>query len=255
MRYLWDEERLEATFEKVLFGFPAGVRHTTRTIAFNNQGQMFVSIGSTCDVCFEQHPWHGTVIVSDQEGNNPRVFAKGLRNAVFITTQPETDELWATEMGRDFLGDDLPLDEINIILEGRDYGWPRCYGQQIQDQKFDPSGQAAIFCQTTQASTYDLQAHSAPLGLAFINSPQFPDAWQGDLLVAYHGSWNRSVHTGYKVVRLTIENNQIIGEEDFLTGFLQGSSALGRPVDLLFDQSGQLFLSDDQAGTIYQITK
>lgn len=250
-RYTLDEKNLTSSLDKVLFDLPLGGRHITRTIAFNNKDQMFVSIGSTCDVCFEKHPWIGTVIISDSEGKNPRVFAKGLRNAVFITVDPKTQDLWGTEMGRDFLGDEKPPDEINIIRDGGDYGWPICFGDKIYDSEFGQK--TPDYCQNTISPIYQIAAHSAPLGLTFINSSQFPEDWQSDLLVAYHGSWNRSTPIGYKVVRMDFEGDKIKDEEDFLTGFLQGSEAAGRPVDLVFDKNGSLFISDDKAGVIYKI--
>ena len=258
VRYNWNEESLRATLDKKLFDLPKGGRHFTRTIAFNEGGKMFVSIGSTCDVCLEDHPFLAAVIVSDADGNNPRLFAKGLRNSVFITTNPLTGELWSTEMGRDFLGDDLPPDEINIIRDGRDYGWPLCYGNRIHDTDFDQKVYIQIIpqppCGETEPPVYEIPAHSAPLGLSFITSDRFPKDWQGDLLVAYHGSWNRSAPAGYKVVRVKIENGKVQTEEDFIAGFLQGNQATARPVDLVFDKSGSLYLSDDKAGFIFKIS-
>jgi len=254
VRYQWDEGTLTATKEKELFSLPKGGNHTTRTIAFKNNGQMFVSLGSTCNVCYEKHEWLAAVITSDENGNNPRLFAKGLRNSVFISINPQTDELWGTEMGRDFLGDNLPPDEINIIKDGKDYGWPVCYGAKIYDRTFNPLPQKASPCEASKAPAYEIPAHSAPLGLTFINSKQFPKEWEGDLLVVYHGSWNRSTPTGYKVVHLEVEGNTVKGASDFLTGFLSDTQALGRPADVVFDSQGSLYVSDDKAGTIYKIT-
>lgn len=253
VRYNWDENNLQADRDKILFDLPMGGRHFTRTIAFNKDGQMFVSIGSTCDVCFEEHPWHGTVIVSNSEGRDPRVFAKGLRNAVFIAIHPQTNELWGTEMGRDFLGNDLPPDEVNVIKEGKDYGWPVCYGDKVYDEKFGQ--RSPSYCENTESPIFEIAAHSAPLGLAFIDSEQFPREWQGDLLVAYHGSWNRSTPIGYKVVQLEIENGRVVRESDFLTGFLKNAEVLGRPVDLIFDKEGNLFVSDDGKGVIFKVSR
>lgn len=253
-RFNWDEKNLTATQDKILFSLTSNFNHNKRTIVFNKNGQMFVSIGSSCNVCTEEAKDGGSVLISDAEGTTPRVFATGLRNAAFLAINPDTQELWATEMGRDNLGDDLPPDEINILREGQNYGWPYCYGMAVRDSRFDPSNSAS--CQGTTSPIFEIPAHSAPLGLTFIDSPKFPASWQGDLLVAYHGSWNRSVPTGYKVVRLNVNGNLITGSEDFLTGFSPASiisSTKGRPVDLVFDNSGNLFLSDDKEGKIYII--
>ncbi|OGE38999.1 hypothetical protein A3F00_01795 [Candidatus Daviesbacteria bacterium RIFCSPHIGHO2_12_FULL_37_11] len=246
-RYLWDEEKREAVKEKELFNLPKGGNHFTRTIAFDKNGRMFVSIGSTCNVCFEKNPFFASVIVSDADGSSPRVFAKGLRNSVFIAINPNTQELWGTEMGRDFLGDDLPPDEINILRDGQDYGWPVCYGNKIKDTKFT-SGDAlkATPCEITKSPVYEIAAHSAPLGLTF---------HENHLYIAYHGSWNRSTPIGYKVVQFDVSGNSISNEQDFITGFINGSEATGRPVDIIFDKEGNMYVSDDKAGVVYKIKK
>ncbi len=259
VRYNWDENKLSATLDKVLFTLPANSDHNNHTIIFDKTGKMYVSVGSTCNICHEDSNLSGTVLVSDQNGASPQVFARGLRNAPFLQFNPTTQELWATEMGRDNLGDNMPSDEINIVKQGKDYGWPNCYGNKIHDTDFDKS--TTDSCSATESPTYEIPAHSAPLGLAFINSSQFPENWQGDLLVAYHGSWNRSTPTGYKVTHLKVNGNTITSVEDFLTGFLPTNtksgptSAYGRPVDVTFDKNGSLFLSDDKAGNIYIIQK
>ncbi|QQG43990.1 MAG: PQQ-dependent sugar dehydrogenase [Candidatus Roizmanbacteria bacterium] len=249
-RYNWNEQNLEAVFDKTLFNIPQGGRHFSRSLAFDSKGNLYVTVGSTCDVCRENHPWLSAVIVSDAQGNNPRLFASGLRNSVFIAVNPETNELWGTEMGRDFLGDNAPPDEINIIKDGENYGWPNCYGDKIPDANFNQNAN----CSNTEPPVYRIQAHSAPLGLVFINSPQFPADWQGDLLVAYHGSWNRSSPVGYKIVRMNVEGNQVLEEEDFISGFLEESQVIGRPVDLVFDKKGNLYISDDKSGAVYIVT-
>lgn len=254
-RYTWNEEGLKATFDKKLFDLPSSNGHVTRTLAISPSGILYVTVGSTCNVCFETHELLAAVGVSDTEGNNLRLFAKGLRNSVFLKLNPETQEVWATENSRDLLGDNVPPDEINIIRDGQDYGWPVCYGNKSHDKSFDREEEYVSRCQNTIAPLFEIQAHSAPLGLNFINSAQFPAEWQGDLLVSYHGSWNRSVPTGYKVVRLEVDGNTISKQEDFLTGFLQGSNAAGRPVDLEFDKNGSLYISDDKANAVYKIVK
>lgn len=252
-RYDWDEKNWELTNKKLLFPLPAGGRHFTRSLVFDKTGKLFISVGSTCDVCVEKNPIHGTILVSDKVGAPPRIFAKGLRNSVFVALNPTTEEVWATEMGRDWLGDNIPPDEINIISEEGDYGWPYCYGSQVYDKNFGRENPS--YCPKTELPIYEILAHSAPLGLTFINSKQFPEDWQGDLLVAYHGSWNRSTPSGYKVVHMKVKDNQILGEEDFLTGFLSGSQALARPVDLVFDKAGSLYISDDKAGYVFKVVK
>ncbi len=251
VRYRWQENSLTATREKILTDLPSGGRHFTRTIAIGPDRQVYVSIGSTCDVCLEKSPLIG-VIVTDLEGTGPRIFATGLRNSVFIRFRPNTNELWGTEMGRDFLGDNLPPDEINQLEDGKNYGWPICYGNQVFDQKFGQKD--AGFCANTQPPVFAVPAHSAPLGLTFITSPLFPADWQGDLLVAYHGSWNRSVPTGFKVVRVKLGDSPPQAE-DVVSGWYREGEIWGRPVDLEFDSTGRLYLSDDRAGVIYRFDR
>lgn len=249
-RYNWDEQNLTATFDKKVLNLPTAGGHFTRSIIFDSMGKMYVSIGSTCNVCVEDDPMYASVIISESEGSNPKVYASGLRNAVFLTKKPNTDQIWVTEMGRDLLGDNLPPEEINILQQG-DYGWPYCYGDKVRDNTFQPNSNTSCTNMVSPVST--MTAHSAPLGLTFIDNDTFPAAWKGDLLVAQHGSWNRSTPSGYKVIRMNVEGDKIVGQEDFITGFLQGSSAVGRPVDLEFAKDGSLYLSDDKSGAIYKI--
>ncbi len=256
VRYNWNETTLTATKDKVLFTLPENEDHNNRSLIFTSDGKLFISLGSTCNICRQSPTVGGSVLASDANGTPPKVFATGLRNSPFFAINPKTKDIWATEMGRDYLGDNTPPDEINILYESKNYGWPNCYGNKIHDTNFD--GINPDNCGNTEPPIYQIPAHSAPLGLTFINSSQFPEDWQGDLLVAYHGSWNRSVATGYKVVHLKVNGNTITGSDDFLTGFLQGTtqnSSLGRPVDLTFDKYGNLYLSDDKSGNVYIIQK
>ena len=250
-RYNFDEVALTATLDKKLFDLPAGGRHFTRSIVFDSQGSLYVSLGSTCDTCIEKEKFISTVLVSDSEGKPPRIYSSGLRNAVFLAIKPNTNEIWTTEMGRDFLGDESPPDEINVLKDSGNFGWPFCFGQKITDTSQRQPNQS--FCRQTIAPIYEIPAHSAPLGLVFIDSQQFDQSMQGDLLVAYHGSWNRSTPAGYKIVRISFDGAP--KEEDFISGFLKGSSALGRPVDLTFDKAGSLFISDDKANAVYKLVK
>lgn len=235
----------------VLVDLPSGRGHETRSLLFLPDGRFLTSIGSSCNVCEEGDTRRASILISNEDGTGTRTFATGLRNAVFLALRPDTGEVWATEMGRDLLGDDTPPDEINVITDGGDYGWPFCYGQTVRDTTF--RGSEDHGCGVP--AKVDLQAHSAPLGLAFIPDT-WPEEYRGDLLVSFHGSWNRTVPTGYKVVRIRLaQDGTVEGTEDFITGWLQGGDdALGRPVDLLFAPDGTLYLSDDRAGVIYRIT-
>jgi len=246
----------EGSFQKVA-DLPGGGRHTTRTIGFGPDNRLYVSIGSSCNVCNEDDDRRAKIFVMDKDGSNFQEYARGLRNVVFFTWSYVDGRMWATEMGRDWLGDDLPPDEINIVEEGKNYGWPICYGKNIHDTEYDKNTYIRNPCmEPFETPSYiDIPAHSAPLGLSFIPEEGWPEEYWYDLLVSYHGSWNRSTPTGYKVVRMKLDAaGNYFGTEDFITGWLQNDgTALGRPVDILIQPGGVLYLSDDKTGVIYRI--
>ncbi len=224
--------------------------HFTRTVSFGPDKKMYISIGSSCNVCIEEDKRRATIMRFNPDGTGGEIFATGLRNSVGLTWHPESKELWATDNGRDWLGDNLPPDEVNIVQEGKDYGWPFCYGDKVPDPDFnDPKT-----CERTVAPVVEIQAHSAPLGLTFYNGSMFPDDYKGDLFIAYHGSWNRSIPTGYKVVRVKIKDGKPVSTEDFATGWMTATEKFGRPVDVLVGKNGELFVTDDLGGVIYKIT-
>jgi glucose/arabinose dehydrogenase len=184
------------------------------------------------------------------DGSGGEVYARGLRNAVGITFRPGTDELWATNNGRDWLGDDQPPETVYKVNQGDDAGWPRCHAGRIVDPDLGEAGD----CEGVIEPAVEMQAHSAPLGLTFYSGEQFPEEYHGDLFVAFHGSWNRSVPTGYKVVRITVRDGELATVQDFAVGWLrEDGSNWGRPVDVLTGSDGSLFVSDDGGGVIYRI--
>ncbi|MFA6973426.1 MAG: PQQ-dependent sugar dehydrogenase [Parcubacteria group bacterium] len=243
----------EAPLQKIA-DLPSGGGHSTRTLLFGADGRLYVSIGSSCNVCAEKDNRRAKIFSMNKDGSDFREFAKGLRNSVFLATNPRTQEIWATEMGRDLLGDNVPPEEVNVLKAGEDYGWPYCYDNNIHDDNFDP--QKNVSCEGKTPPHIAFQAHSAPLGLTFVpENSNWPAEYKNDLLVAYHGSWNRSVPTGYKIVRFELnEQGDVVGKEmDFISNWLQGNEALGRPVDLKFGPDGALYVSDDKAGVIYRV--
>ncbi len=227
--------------------------HSTRTVIFLPDGRMAVSVGSSCNACEEEDPRRAAVVIYDgPQATGERVFASGLRNAVGLAIHPDTGQIWATNNGRDLMGDDLPPDTIEILSDGVDHGWPRCHSGRIEDPGHGFPGA----CDGVTAPLVELQAHSAPLGLAFYTGDAFPPQYQGDLFIAYHGSWNRSVPTGYKVVHLPLDGQTPAGPvEDFATGWLdeETGQVSGRPVGLAVGPDGALYVSDDNGGFIYRI--
>ncbi|MGH3579400.1 MAG: PQQ-dependent sugar dehydrogenase, partial [Mycobacterium sp.] len=264
VRYPFANGRVDAGQKEIVVAHLPGGSHVTRTVGFGPDGLMYVAVGSSCNVCIEQNPLRAAITVYQPDGSDGRTYASGLRNAVGFTWQPGTGDMWATVNGRDNIGDDmglsgagatqatdnLPPDYVTRISDGGNYGWPRCYG----DHQLDPKYGDAAFCATTLAPSIEIQAHSAPLGLAFYSGAAFPQLYQGDLFVALHGSWNRSVPTGYKVVRVQFENGRPVAVFDFATGFLSGGQAWSRPVGILNLPDGSLLVSDDTGGAIFRIS-
>ncbi len=280
---------------EVILELPRGGGHFTRTLGFGSDKKLYISIGSSCNACQESNPRRATILRHDPKTQITEIFARGLRNSVFFAWHPKTKKIWATEMGRDLLGDDIPPDEINIIDIGGpstdstgspqagsgqnsipNFGWPNCYGKNIHDTAFDKNTYIRNPCMEPfeLPSHIDIPAHSAPLGLAFFpkearlpDGQGWPEEFAGDLLVAYHGSWNRSEPTGYKIVRVKLDtegnfegmnstrstdSTSSPQVEDFITGWLTPEGALGRPVDIVFHQNG-IYISDDKAGVIYKV--
>jgi len=258
--YDYDQEKAAATNGKKILDLPNGGRHFTRTLQFlpGSSEKILIAIGSSCDVCNESDWRRAKILVADIKTGELKVFSLGLRNSVFMAEHPVTGEIWATEMGRDFLGDNLPPDEMNIIKEEKNYGWPTCYGENVHDTVFDKNVYIRNPCMEPfeTPSHINIPAHSAPLGLDFVAEGNgWPKDFENNLLVAYHGSWNRSMPTGYKIVRYKLDaEGKYLGEEDFISGWLTGGGeVLGRPAGVLFFDKA-VYISDDKAGVIYKIT-
>lgn len=258
----YDPDARRAANPTTLTELPVGGQHVTRSLSLqwnprvDTPPRLLVSVGSSCNICQETDARRAAILSMNLDGSDVRPFATGLRNSVFMAHAPWTrgGPVWATEMGQDFLGDALPPDEINIVEEGSDYGWPYCYGKNVRNA-FDVRRRVA--CDMKAPSHIDLPAHVAPLGLAFIPEIGWPKGWGNDLLVAYHGSWNRSSPTGYEIVRVRLAEYgaRVVGIEDFISGWrVSDQRALGRPVDLLAQPNGTLYISDDHAGVIYRVT-
>lgn len=235
----------------VISGIPSG-GHSTRTILFGPDGKLYLAVGSSCNICDERDSLRAAVSQFNVDGTGGRIFAKGLRNTVGLAFNPQTGELWGGNNDRDNLGDDLPPEHVNIIKNGRDYGWPRCYLPGKPNPEYGSAD-----CSQIEPPAITIQAHSAPLGLAFYTGSQFPRDYRGDAFVTLHGSWNRSVPTGAKVIRVKVDSTGTrgVGVEDFVVGWqLPDGSRWGRPVGLLVLPDGSLLVSDDTGGKIWRVT-
>jgi glucose/arabinose dehydrogenase len=193
------------------------------------------------------------ILVADPEGKGLKVFASGIRNAVGIAVHPQTGQLWASVNERDGLGDNLPPDYITHVEDGGFYGWPWYYIGGHQDPRH--AGKHQELKDKVLVPDVLVQPHAASLEMVFYDGTQFPAEYLGSIFAAQHGSWNRSVRTGYEVIRVPLQNGRATGEfEDFLTGFVTpGGEVWGRPVGVAVARDGSLMVSDDGSSTIWQV--
>jgi glucose/arabinose dehydrogenase len=243
--------------ETVIDGLPGGETglygHRTRTLIVGPDGALYISVGSSCDVCEEESPLRAAVLRANADGSQLSVFASGLRNSVGIAFRLGTNELWGVDMGRNNIGDGIPPEELNQISQGKNYGWPYCYG----DRQANPEYNDAARCASTEPPRMEFPAHWAPLGLAFYDQYGFPASYQGDALIAFHGSASDQTggtRVGYSVVRVRFKNGQPSYYQDLLRGFIIGDDAWGRPAGLLVLPDGSVLVSDDFSGRIFRIS-
>ena len=245
-----DKDRQADEIDVLIDDLPDDGGHWTRSLALGIDGHLYLSIGSRCNACEETDPLRATVLQIDPQTGKSSIYASGLRNAVGLAFSADGKTLWGSDNGRDMLGDDLPPDEINRLVAGADYGWPKCFGRQLADPELNAGGS----CADTVPSAVDLPAHSAPLGITFGDTLKAPQAYRDSLYVAFHGSWNRSTPTGYKLVRIPFSDGQPGAAKEFLFGWLQKDNAWGRPVAPLVGPDGSLYLTDDRANAVYRIS-
>jgi glucose/arabinose dehydrogenase len=227
--------------------------HTSRTLRIGPDGRLYVTMGSSCNACVEPDARRTTMMVFDADGRNGRIFATGLRNAVGFDWDPRTGRLWAGDPGIDGLGDDTPSDEINMIEEARNYGHPFYNSASRPTDVPELKDVERLDKAKVTAPAFELPAHTTPMGVAFYSGSRFPEPYRSSLYVALHGSTTRSTKSGYKVVRLVMENGKPVRSEDFVTGFLNGDEVKGRPVGLATGGDGALYVSDDNKGFIYRV--
>ena len=242
----------QGALQPVVTGLGGDGNHWRKTARIGPDGRLYVGLGSTCNVCIEQDPQRATMRVYAADGSGGREFATGLRNPTGFDWAPWDSALYATENGRDLLGDDIPPDELNRIEDGGFYGWPLVHGDGIIDPEFGKGQQARIAAARRPAHAF--RAHNAPLGMRFLRQPARGAAYERTALVALHGSWNRSVPDGYAVVSLHWDAAGKVTERPFLTGFRGPAGLIGRPVDVLEGPDGAVYVSDDYAGVIYRVT-
>ena len=251
LRYDGMEERLANPPQPVVIkdDLPRETHHGWRYIGFGPDGLLYIALGAPCNVC-EPRPPHGTIGRMRPDGSGFEIFARGIRNSVGFDWDPQTSELWFTDNGRDWLGDDQPPDELNHAPKpGLNFGFPYCHGGDLADPEFGRKHPCSDFVPPVAK----LGPHVASLGMRFYTGSMFPAEYKNDIFIAEHGSWNRSTPIGYRVTRVHVEPNQPARYEVFAEGWLSGASRSGRPVDVLVMPDGALLVSDDHAGAVYRV--
>lgn len=235
--------------------------HSWKFISFGPDDLLYVSVGSTCNVCVPE-PLFASIVRMKPDGSNMEMFAEGVRNTVGFDWHPVTHELWFSENGRDGMGDDVPGDELNIASKpGMHFGWPFCHQGDVADPQFG----AQRACSTTEPPALTLGAHVAALGVTFYTGSMFPAAYKNAVFVAEHGSWNRSSPSGFRVMVGNTDGRRITNYRPFLDGFLAAGSermsgrgswetATGRPVDILQLPDGSVLISEDHRGRIIRVS-
>ena len=232
--------------------FPSRKQHGWKYIAFGPDGKLYVPVGAPCNICNEKDSIFATITRMNPDGTGLEIYARGVRNSVGFAWHPETAELWFTDNGRDNLGDDIPNCELNHAPhKGLHFGFPFCHQGDIPDPEFGKGVDCSRFTPPAQK----LGPHVAPLGICFYTGSQFPQAYKNRLFIAQHGSWNRSVPIGYRVMMAQTSGDSVTSYEPFATGWLSaGGEVRGRPVDVKVGADGSLYISDDKNGAIYRVS-
>lgn len=236
--------------EVVSDAYPGDPHHGWKFIAFGPDGKLYVPVGAPCNICEPDPDRYAVITRLDPASGKIEVVARGVRNTVGFDWHPQSGELWFTDNGRDWLGDDAPPDELNRLARpGQHFGYPHCHGGTIADPEFGKTRRCAEFAAPVQ----NLGAHVASLGMRFYDGTAFPARYRHAVFIAEHGSWNRSSKNGYRVSVVRFEGTRAVAYETFVSGWLEGESAWGRPADVLAMPDGSLLVSDDHAGAIYRV--
>lgn len=253
LRYDGIEARLSNPPKPVAInsGFPSDTHHGWKFIRFGPDGLLYVPVGAPCNICEPDPARYAAIFRIRPDGTGMEQFARGVRNTVGFDWDPATGELWFTDNGRDWLGNDRPPDELNHAPHaGMHFGFPYCHGKELADPEFG----AEQSCSKSTPPIVELGPHVAALGMRFYTGKQFPTEYRGQIFIAEHGSWNRFPPSGYRITLVRLQDNRPASQEVFAEGWLQGLTAWGRPVDVQVMPDGALLVSDDKAGAIYRIS-
>lgn len=246
--HLADPPQPEVVYDK----FPDKTHHGWKFIAFGPDGKLYVPVGAPCNICEEEDPIYASITRLNADGSGFEIVQHGIRNTVGFTWHPDTKELWFTDNGRDWLGDDLPACELNHApKDGLHFGYPYCHQGDLPDPRFG----AKRSCEEFVPPAQKLGPHVAPLGLEFYTGSSFPEAYHKQIFIAEHGSWNRSKKIGYRITLVRLDGDKALSYETFASGWLNEDTdeAWGRPVDIELLPDGSMLVSDDFAGAIYRI--
>mgnify|MGYP000044052556 FL=1 len=257
---IWKINNIESWLKKNTSGFPEKILvtddlpndkwHGWKWLKHNSKGDILTNVGAPCNVCLSKDFRYASILrLRNGEWES---IAKGVRNSVGFDFHPNTEKLFFTDNGRDWLGDDSPSCELNRVdQDGLFYGFPFNHAMNIKDPEYGEINSGYDYVDPI----LELGAHVAPTGIAFYDGKMFPENYVNNIFITLHGSWNRSSKVGYKVLRVILNDaGEVIGTEDFITGWLDGEKVLGRPSAPLVKRDGSLLISDDQANVIYQIT-
>jgi glucose/arabinose dehydrogenase len=230
---------------------PSDRWHGWKFIRVGPDRKLYVPVGAPCNVCLREEPWYASILRMDLNGKNVEIFAEGVRNTVGFDWEPGSNGvLWFTDNGRDYMGDDLPPDEVNKVpVHGAHYGFPFIHGHTLDPEYWSQRPTSTTFISPAR----ELPAHVAALGMRFYTGMMFEEKYRGGIFIAEHGSWNRSSKIGYRVTFLPVEKGRVMGYEIFATGWMRDEEVWGRPADVQVGPDGALYVSDDFAGCIYRI--
>jgi glucose/arabinose dehydrogenase len=246
------ESRLGSSSQPVVVNdqFPKDDRHGWKFMRFGPDGLLYVPVGAPCNICERNPDRYAVIMRMRPDGTGLETFVRGIRNTVGFDWHPVTKELWFTDNGRDWMGDDQPPDELNHAPQpGMHFGFPYCHGGNIPDPDFGAEHKCSEFIPPVQ----NLDPHVAALGMRFYTGTMFPESYRQQVFIAEHGSWNRTTPVGYRLTLVRLDHNRAVSYEPFAEGWLQNGRPWGRPVDVLVMPDGSLLVSDDRAGVIYRI--
>ena len=258
-RFHIDVDGLLGEEQLLINDLPDGGQHPNRTIGFGPDGKLYLSVGSTCNDCFDSNKENATMLQIDPLTWKRVVYARGLRNTIGFDWSPADQQMYGADNGGDAKGDAWPPEELNRIQQDKDYGWPLVYGkQEVDNTREEPMGTSKdAYAKLTEPSLLEFPAHAAPMSFKFLNAASdLPATLKDDALVCWHGSWNRKDPSGFKVQIIHFENGKPVNAEDFLSGFYNPTTRtrFGRPFGLAIAADGAIYISDDANGVLYCVT-